>query len=303
LIILLLTGLALTALSVVLLARSVAFSRTRTLETMETIGAYGFAVRELEEDPPGALRATINEVAVLLGEALAGRMGAIKEAELRRALIAAGLYGVSPRRFLGYQGMAAVGLPLLWIYLGLTMGVSALVLVLSTFFAVALGWILPLVWIHRSARLRREQVEYDLPELIDLLVVTVEAGLGFTGSLQLASQRIPGPLGQELRLAVQEQNMGLSTSEALKNMLIRCDTPSVRTFVRAVTQGETLGVSIGTILRNLAMEMRKRRRAAAEERAQKAPVKILFPLILLIFPAMYVVILFPAMYDLLTQLG
>ena len=76
--------------------------------------------------------------------------------------------------------------------------------------------------------MRREQVEYDLPELIDLLVVTVEAGLGFNGSLQLAPQRIPGPLGQELRLALQEQAMGLSTSEALKNMLIRCDTQSVR---------------------------------------------------------------------------
>jgi tight adherence protein C len=93
--------------------------------------------------------------------------------------------------------------------------------------------------------------------------------------------------------------MGLTTEEALRNMLIRADTPAVRSFVRAVTQGETLGVSIGDILRSLATEMRKRRRASAEERAQKAPVKILFPLVFLIFPAMFVILLGPAVFDFL----
>ena len=82
-------------------------------------------------------------------------------------------------------------------------------------------------------------------------------------------------------------------------MLVRADTPAVRSFVRAVTQGETLGVSIGDILRSLATEMRKRRRATAEERAQKAPVKILFPLVFLIFPAMFVILLGPAVFDFL----
>jgi tight adherence protein C len=93
--------------------------------------------------------------------------------------------------------------------------------------------------------------------------------------------------------------MGLTTEEALRNMLVRADTPAVRSFVREVTQGETLGVSIGDILRSLATEMRKRRRAVAEERAQKAPVKILFPLVFLIFPAMFVILLGPAVFDFL----
>jgi tight adherence protein C len=93
--------------------------------------------------------------------------------------------------------------------------------------------------------------------------------------------------------------MGLTTEEALRNMLVRVDTPAMRSFVRAVTQGEALGVSIGDILRSLANEMRKRRRAAAEERAQKAPVKILFPLVFLIFPAMFVILLGPAVFDFL----
>jgi tight adherence protein C len=86
-------------------------------------------------------------------------------------------------------------------------------------------------------------------------------------------------------------------------MLARADTPSVRSFVRAVTQGETLGVSIGDILRSLAVEMRKRRRASAEERAQKAPIKILFPLVFLIFPAMFVILLGPAIFDFIDAFG
>jgi tight adherence protein C len=88
--------------------------------------------------------------------------------------------------------------------------------------------------------------------------------------------------------------MGLSTNEALRNLVARCETPLMRSFVRSVLQGETLGVSIGQIMRDLAVDMRKRRRAAAEERAQKAPIKLLFPLVFLIFPAMFVVLLGPA---------
>lgn len=88
--------------------------------------------------------------------------------------------------------------------------------------------------------------------------------------------------------------MGLSTNEALRNLVVRCETPLMRSFVRSVLQGETLGVSIGQIMRDLALDMRKRRRQAAEERAQKAPIKLLFPLVFLIFPAMFVVLLGPA---------
>ena len=93
--------------------------------------------------------------------------------------------------------------------------------------------------------------------------------------------------------------MGLSTEEALRNMLARCDTPSMRSFVRSMMQGETLGVSIGQIMRNLALEMRSAAPGGAEERAQKAPIKMLFPLIFLIFPAMFLVLLAPAMIEFL----
>ena len=97
--------------------------------------------------------------------------------------------------------------------------------------------------------------------------------------------------------------MGLSIQEALLHMLDRCDTPSMRSFVRSIVQGETLGVSIGQLMRDLAHEMRRRRQAVAQERAQKAPIKILFPLVILIFPAMFVILLGPALYQFVKALG
>ena len=97
--------------------------------------------------------------------------------------------------------------------------------------------------------------------------------------------------------------MGLSINEALRNMQARCQTPWVRTFVRSILQGENLGVSIGDIMRNLAADMRVRRRQAAEAKAQKAPIKILFPLIFLIFPAMFVILLAPAIFSFMKAMG
>jgi tight adherence protein C len=119
----------------------------------------------------------------------------------------------------------------------------------------------------------------------------------------VAAERFHGPLRDELRLTLQEQRMGLSTNAALTNMLERCETPSMRSFVRSIIQGETLGVSMGTIMRNLASETRKRRRARAEERAHKAPVKMLFPLVLLMFPSMFIVLLWPAVQKFSEALG
>ena len=222
--------------------------------------------------------------------------GRCAKTTIRRRLVAAGWYTTTPRAFIGYQlmgaiafcassgsGSAALG------------GTNSVVYVLGILLAAAVR----LVRCRRSSssgrsRTRHHQIDRELPELIDLLVVTVEAGIGFVGSLRLAAQQLDGPLAQELRLTLQEQSMGLSSTEALEGMPSRADTPGHPAFVRAIIQGETLGVSIGQILRNLADEMRKRRKALAEEQAQKAPVKMLFPLIFLIFPAMFVVLLLPA---------
>jgi tight adherence protein C len=143
-----------------------------------------------------------------------------------------------------------------------------------------------------------------VPELVDLLVTTIEAGIGFGSALQLSARRVRDPLGSELRLTLGEQAMGLTMSEALQNMLERTNrSTSMRAFVQSIVQGETMGVSMGRTLRDLAVDMRKRRKQAAEERAQKAPIKLLFPLTFLILPAMLLVILTPAVRAISHGLG
>jgi tight adherence protein C len=146
-------------------------------------------------------------------------------------------------------------------------------------------------------------IDREVPDMIDQVVVTLEAGVGFASSLQLAAERLSGPLGVEMRLTLQEQRMGLPLSQSLVHLRDRVDSFNVRSFTRAVTQGERLGVSIGAIMRELAIDMRKRRRQAAEEAARKTPVKILIPLVFFILPSMFIVLLGPAMIKIADQLG
>jgi tight adherence protein C len=218
-------------------------------------------------------------------------------------LIAAGYFRLGARRFLGYRVLFTVAVMLVVIWLLLLAGTSAAGIFLVAILTGGIGWLAPNFILSHRGRARLDEIDYAMPELIDLLVVILEAGVAFTGAMRIAADRVGGPLGDELRLTIQEQNLGLSTLDALQNWMNRCDTPAVSTFVRSMVQGERLGISIGQILRNLALEMRKRRRAAAEERAHKAAIKILFPLALLIFPAMFVIILGPALFRIFDTLG
>ena len=300
----LLVGLVLTGTSVVLVLRSFGFGRAGSEGALARIAAYGFREREVVpgQAAPRPVSGQIDALAGTIGDFLSRRTKRSSEGELRDELQAAGMYTTSPRKFMGYRLILAVALPLLWLWLS-SSGGSPIQVFFGFFVAIVLGWRGPLIWVKRRARQRMEQIDYEIPELIDLLVTTVEAGMSFSASLQLATRRFKGPLGQELRLAIQEQEMGLATNDALENMLSRANTSAMRSFVRSVLQVETLGVSIGKVLRDLAVEMRKRRRQQAEERAQKAPTKMLFPLILLIFPAIFLVLLGPAAIEILSALN
>jgi tight adherence protein C len=297
-------GLGLAGFSVVLVLRLLLADRAQAVRTLAQIDAYGFKAPGPQQAAPSAsVGSRVDALASLLGTFLARRMESFREEELRGHLQAAGLYALSPRKFMGYRVLATLFVPALWLWFSLTGGSGPGRAFLGLCVAVALGWIGPMFLVKRRARSRLDQIDYEIPELIDLLVTTVEAGVGFSGSLQMAARQFKGALGEELRLATQQQEMGLATHEALTNMLERANTPGMRSFVRAILQGETLGVSIGKILRDLALEMRKRRRQMAEERAQKAPTKILFPLILLIFPPMFVILLGPAAIQIVHTLG
>jgi tight adherence protein C len=291
-ILLLLIGIALAGVASALIARATLGSGTGETQPVARIRRYGFT-RSRGDQAKAAVGGIVGRAAESVGARLASHPG--KADELRRNLVQAGIYRVTPGKFLGYRILAAVGLPLIWIWLSTSNSMSAFATLVGLLACAGIGWWVPAQIVKDRARRRLTEIDYELPELIDLLVVTIEAGLGFVGSLQMAAKRLEGPLGDELRLTLQEQNMGLSINEALHNTMMRADTPAMRSFVRSVTQGERLGVSIGQIMRDLAGEMRRRRKQSAEERAQKAPIKILFPLVFLIFPAMFIVLLGPAL--------
>jgi tight adherence protein C len=295
-------GVFLVGAGVMLVVRAATVStRAATAEMIGQIDSYGFAASPADGTGSETSR-PLAGLAVRVG-GLVQRLLGIGERGVRAQLLAAGMYNTDPLTIVGYRFLAAIAATAAWIWLGVASGMAFPLLVLGAAGLGALGWMAPVIVIKRRGRLRTEQIDYELPELIDLLVVTLEAGLSFLASLHLAAARLEGPLGTELRLTLAEHRMGLSTTEALEGMMRRAETPSLRTFVRSIIQGEALGVSTGMIMRNLAIEMRKRRRAVAEERAQKAPVKMLFPLVFLIFPSIFVVLLGPVYYSLSTIFG
>ena len=302
-ILLLLTGIGLIGTCAALVGRAIALPRLRALDRVAEIEAYGYSAPERTDAPAHSITGAFDNVAKGLGSFFEGRVQSLSESETRRELMAAGMYRTAPATLVGYRVICAVSFPVttLWLASTLQMGGGLAVLLAATMLAV--GWLAPITLVRRRARMRLERVDDDLPELVDLLVVTVESGRGFASSMQLAAERLEGPLGDEMRLAIQEQVLGLPMDQVLANMLTRSDSEAMRSFVRSIRQGDSLGVSMGQIMRNLALEMRKRRRASAEERAQKAPIKILFPLATLIFPALFVVLLAPAVITFVETIG
>ncbi|HEY0387098.1 MAG TPA: type II secretion system F family protein [Gaiellales bacterium] len=293
---LLLLGLGCVGLAIVLLLRALALPRARTAQTLEQIPAYGYVVAPEAAAGASPVRTAVDRLANSFGERMFGRVNEKMRMDMRAQLMGAGMYDTSPAKLLGYRVLGTVALMGLAVWLGVVAQPPFVLTLAFIALAFYIGWFGPLTVVRSRARNRFAAIDRSLPDLVDLLVVTVEGGLSFNASLKMASQHVDGPLGAELRLTLREQSLGLSSEEALRNLLLRCDTPGVRAFVRAVLQGEQLGVSIGQIMRNLARESRLLRKATAEERAQKAPIKMLFPLIFLIFPAMFVVLMFPSFY-------
>jgi tight adherence protein C len=212
-------------------------------------------------------------------------------------LLAAGLsQRITPSNFLAAKGIAAGLGGVCGLVLGATAGLIGFLL---AFVLAALGFIAPDFVASSRARSRREAVKADLPDTLDLLAVSVEAGLGFDGAISKVTEHMHGPLSDELAMVLGEMRVGESRQDALKKLAERVPAPELAAFVRAIVQADQLGISLGRILRVQAADTRNRRQAAAEERAMKAPIKMLFPTVIFIFPSMFLVVLGPAMLNLL----
>jgi tight adherence protein C len=213
-----------------------------------------------------------------------------------RKLMAAGMRNTSPNGFIASQGIFA----LLAAFLGLVVFGAAKPAAAPLFAALmgVLGFMGPGFVLGARVRARQAAVAAELPDALDLLSVSVEAGLGFDGAVQKLTEHMEGPLIEEFELALGEMRIGEGRQEALKKMAERSASPEMSSFVRAIIQADQLGISLGRILRIQAGDTRLKRQLLAEEKAMKAPIKMLFPTVAFIFPAMFIVILGPAFLNL-----
>jgi tight adherence protein C len=213
-------------------------------------------------------------------------------------LLAAGLgRSISATTFLAFKSGLALG----GIVLGALFGTAAVGPRGVIFFPIVLagiGFIAPDFLVSNRARARKDRIRAELPDALDLMAVSVEAGMGFDGAISKLTEHMDGPLADEFALTLSEIRIGETRSDALKKLADRTGTPELSSFVRAIIQADQLGISLGRILRVQANDSRLKRQAAAEEKAMKAPIKMLFPTVMFIFPAMFLVILGPAFLNL-----
>ncbi len=211
-------------------------------------------------------------------------------------LMAAGMRNTSPNGFIATQGILAIGCG----FAGLVVfgAVSPARAPVFAILLAVLGFMGPSFYLNGRVRSRQAAVAAELPDALDLLSVSVEAGLGFDGAVQKLTEHMEGPLIEEFELALGEMRIGEGRQEALKKMAERSASQEMASFVRAIVQADQLGISLGRILRIQAADTRLKRQLLAEEKAMKAPIKMLFPTVAFIFPAMFIVILGPAFLNL-----
>jgi tight adherence protein C len=224
--------------------------------------------------------------------------------KLRTQLVLAGNpYNMQASEFMGMRLMASLMLG------GVTLGLSFLTgqaiqsVLLYTMVMVVAGYILPVFWLGGRVKKRQKVILKTLPDAIDLMTISVEAGLAFDGAMQRVAEKWDNDLSREFARALAEMRVGKLKRDALKEMVARTGVPDLSTFVASIIQADQLGVSIAKVLRVQSEQMRIRRRQRAEEAAHRAPILIMIPLVFLIFPATYIIILGPAVPKVLTAFG
>ena len=201
----------------------------------------------------------------------------------------------SAAEFLGIRGLAGLVMAALALAVTLLVDANFGQQLLFTVGLGLLGFFLPVLWLGSRIRRRQHEIIKTLPDALDLLTISVEAGLSFDGAMQRVADKWHNELGRAFQRMLNEMRIGKTRREALRDMAARIEVPDVTSFVAALIQADQLGISIAKVLRIQAEQMRIKRRQRAEEKAQQAPVKMLFPMTFLIFPTILIVILGPAL--------
>jgi tight adherence protein C len=213
------------------------------------------------------------------------------DAKLERAGYPGGLRGAD---WVGVKLLALIGFAVLGVVIGLLLTGEIVIGLLFAVGGAGIGYIAPEFWLGRKIKARSFGMVLQLPDALDLLTISVEAGLGFDAALAKVVEKMEGPLVDEFRQALAEVRMGRPRREALRDVANRADAQPVSNFIGAIVQAEQLGVPIAKVLQIQSNQLRIERRQRAEEAAAKAPVKMLFPMVGCIFPTIFIVILGPA---------
>jgi tight adherence protein C len=222
--------------------------------------------------------------------------------ELKKMLAQAGFPGgLTSAEFAVLQNIIRAAFPVMFI--ALTLIIAPKFVVAGSAFGIGVGFLAPRVFLQRKIKTRLHNIQRQLPDVLDLLTVAVEAGLGFDAACDKVVEKMSGPIPDEFSLTLRQMRMGQARKDAFKSMALRVDQPDLNGFVSAIIQADQLGVSIGQVLRIQSDQLRERRRQRAEEEAAKAPVKMMIPLVFFIFPNVGIVIGVPALFQMLEALS
>jgi tight adherence protein C len=258
-------------------------------------------LEELELELPFServLKPMVQHVLTVLGKLLPSK----GDNKVKRNIEMAGNPGgLTPTMFVGVRiALALLGLGA-GFYLTVLADMPLVNRLMYSVIGLCLGFVLPGIWLGRKMKQRKTNILRAMPDALDLLSISVEAGLGFDLALQRVSDKWDNELSREFQRLVSDTRLGVQRRDAMRMMADRCGVEDLTSFVQAIIQAEQLGVSIGRILKVQSEQMRVRRRQRAEGLAQQAPIKMLFPMVFLIFPSILVVILGPAVPKLMSS--
>ena len=265
--------------------------KTGVARSLEAIGRTGFRSMDVRMAEPFADRVLAPGMKRLLWLGIRLSPAGVAARINRRLEVAGNPVGWTAERILAYKALGLVVLGVLGFVLAGSLGFPLGLVVGCAF--TALGFFLPDILLYNTGLKRQTVVQKSLPDCLDLLTISVEAGLGFDAGLSQVARNTEGPVAQEFFRVLQERQIGKSRADSFRELGERTTVPEFKAFASSLVQADALGIPIATVLREQAKEMRIKRRQRAEEAAQKVPVKILFPLILFILPSLFVVVIGP----------